>query len=85
MINDWREDWESTTKTFPVKLLVYCICFFIEDQLSELEIGEDVGIMFQKYDMLEGNDDRMAFKEALSIIGRMDIRMQLGIYLAAGK
>ena len=85
MINDWREDWELITKTFPVKLLVYCNCFLVEDQLSELEIGEDVGIMFQKCDMLKGDDDLMTFKEALSIIGRMDILMQLGIYLAAGK
>ena len=55
------------------------------DQLSELETGEDVAIMFRKSNMLEGDDIWRTLKEALQIIGRRDIITQLEIYLAAGK
>ena len=82
-LNDWREDWES--EKFIQKNWVYCNYFFIEDQLSELETGEDVAIMFEKCNMLERDNDRRTLKEALQIIGRKDISKQLQIYLAAGK
>ena len=57
----------------------------MKDQLSELETGEDVAIMFEKCNMLEWDNDRRTLKEALQIIGRRDLSTQLEIYLAAGK
>ena len=59
--------------------------FLYRGQLSELETGEDVGIMLGKCNLLEGDDDLSTFKEALKIIGRKDISTRLEIYLAAGK
>ena len=79
------EDWEPVSKSYQKKLLVYFNYFFVEHQLSELETGEDVAIMFEKCNLLDGNDDRSTFKEALEIIGRRDISTQFEIYLAAGK
>ena len=58
--------------------------FSVDDQLEELEDGEDVAIMFKKCNMLEEKDNREAFKESLQIIGRKDLVMKLEIYLAAG-
>ena len=76
---------ENQLEKFIQKNWVYCNYFFIEDQLSELETGEDVAIMFEKCNMLERDNDRRTLKEALQIIGRKDISKQLQIYLAAGK
>ena len=77
---------EGKTQNQLEKLVrVYCYYVFIEDQLSELETGEDVAIMFGKCNMLEADGDRRTLKEALQIIGRRDISTQLEIYLAAGK
>ena len=64
---------------------VYFNYFFIEDQISELETGEDVAIMFRKCNILEGEHGRRTLKEAFEIIGRRNISKQLEIYLAAGK
>lgn len=58
--------------------------FSVDDQLEELEDGEDVAIMFEKLNMLEEKDNREAFKDSLQIIGRKDLVMKLEIYLAAG-
>ena len=76
---------ENQLEKFTQKNWVYCNYFFIEDQLSELETGEDVAIMFEKCNMLERDNDWRTLKEALQIIGRKDISKQLQIYLAAGK
>ena len=73
---------EGQTENYQKSLPNY---FFIEDQLSELETGDDVAIMFGKCSMLEGDDGRRILKEALQIIGRRDISKQLDIYLGAGK
>ena len=59
--------------------------FFIEDQLAELETGEDVEINFNEGSFLEGNLDKHTFKKALEIIGRNDLATKLEIYVAAGK
>ena len=59
--------------------------FSIEDQLSELETGEDVAIVFRKCNILEVEHVRRTLKEALEIVGRRDISKQLEIYLAAGE
>ena len=84
-LNDWRKDWESVRKTYSINFWVYCNYFFIEDQLSELETGEDVKLMFETCNMLEWDNDRRTLKEALQIIGRRDLSTQLEIYLEAGK
>ena len=84
LINGWREDWESV-RSYPKTFWVYCNYFVIGDQLSELETGEDVAIMFGKCNIQGGDDVRRALKEALQIIGRRDLTTQLEIYLAAGK
>ena len=59
--------------------------FSIEDQLSELETGEDVAIIFRKCNILEVEHVWRTLKEALEIVGRRDISKQLEIYLAAGE
>ena len=59
--------------------------FIVEDQLAELETGEDIAIMFKKCNLLEENYDRKTFKKSLQIIGRSDLTNALEIYLAAGK
>ena len=59
--------------------------FFIEDQLAELETGEDVEVIFNEANFLEGNLDKQTFKKALEIIGRNDLATKLEIYVAAGK
>ena len=59
--------------------------FFIGDQLAELETGEDVEIIFNEANFLEGNLDKQTFKKALEIIGRNDLATKLEIYVAAGK
>ena len=79
-----EEKSEDHQKSLPKNLWVYSNYFFIEDQLSELETGDDVAILFGKINMLEGDDGRRILKEALQIIGRRDIRKQFDIYLGAG-
>ena len=59
--------------------------FFLEDQLVELETGEDIVIAFQQENLLEENVERQILKKALQIIGRDDLATKLQIYLAAGK
>ena len=76
---------ENQLEKLTQKTLVYSNYFFIEDQLSELETGDDVAIMFGKCNMLEEGDSCRVLKEALQIIGRRDISKQLEIYLGAGK
>ena len=60
------------------------VYFFLEDQLAELEIGEDVAIIFEEENLLQDNRDRETFKKALKIIGRNDLATKLEIYMAAG-
>ena len=76
---------ENRLEKLTQKTLVYSNYFFIEDQLSELETGDDVAIMFGKCNMLEEGDGRRILKEALQIIQRRDISKKLEIYLGAGK
>ena len=58
--------------------------FFVEDQLAELETGEDVAIFLKKDNLLEDNLFRENFKEILQMIGRNDLARNFKIYLAAG-
>lgn len=59
--------------------------FFVEDQLTDLEIGEDVAIIFEEENLLQDKRDRQTFKKALKIAGRNDLATKLEIYIAAGK
>ena len=52
--------------------------------MAELEIGEDVAIIFEEENLLQDNRDRETFKKALKIIGRNDLATKLEIYMAAG-
>ena len=58
--------------------------FFVENLLEELEIGEDVEIVFKKENFLETDINRQTFKTALEAIGRKDLTNKLDIYIAAG-
>ena len=59
--------------------------FLVEKQLEELEIGEDVEIVFKKEKLLKVDLDRQTFKKALETIGRKDLATKLDIYVAVGK
>lgn len=59
--------------------------FFVEDELVELEIGEDVAIIFKDTNYLEDSENRQTFKEALQGIERNNLATKFEIYLAAGK
>ena len=59
--------------------------FLVEKQSEELEIGEDVEIVFKKEKLLKGDLDRQTFKKALETIGRKDLAIKLDIYVAVGK
>ena len=59
--------------------------FLVEKQSEELEIGEDVEIVFKKEKLLKGDLDRQTFKKALETIGRKDLATKLDIYVAVGK
>ena len=59
--------------------------FFLEDQLAELQTGEDVAIIFEEGNFLQENLDKQLFKEVLQTIGRNDLANKLEIYIAAGK
>ena len=59
--------------------------FLVEKQLEELEIGEDVEIVFKKEKLLKIDLDRQTFKKALETIGRKDLATKLDIYVAVGK
>ena len=58
---------------------------FLEEQLKDMETGEDVAIIFKEGHWLQGKQDRQTFKEALQIIGRSDLAKKLDIYVAASK
>ena len=58
---------------------------FLEDQLEDMETGEDLAIIFKEDHLLKGNQDRQTFKESLQIIGRNDLAEKLDIYVAASK
>lgn len=64
--------------------VIVCL-FFVEDQLEELETGEDVAIIFRKGNFLQGYVDRQTFKKALKVIWRNDLARMLDIYVTAGK
>ena len=59
--------------------------FLVEKQLEELEIGEDIEIVFKKEKFLKVDLDRQTFKKALETIGRKDLATKLDIYVAVGK
>lgn len=59
--------------------------FFVEHQLSKLETGEDIVLMFKKCDMLQDRLDWKTWKNCLRIIGRNDLSTTFDIYIAAGK
>lgn len=59
--------------------------FFVEDQLADLEIGEDVAIIFEEENLLQDKRDRQTFKKVLKIAGRNDLATKLEICIAAGK
>lgn len=59
--------------------------FLVEKQLEELEIGEDIEIVFKKEKFLKVDLDRQTFKKALETIGRKDLATKLDIYVTVGK
>ena len=59
--------------------------FLVENQLEELEIGEDVETLFKKETFLKADLDRRTFKKVLETIERKDLATKLDIYVAVGK
>ena len=58
---------------------------FAEDQLAEMETGEDLEITFEQENFLEYKLDRKTLKEVLRAIGRNDLCTKFEIYLAIGE
>ena len=51
----------------------------------ELQTVEDLEIILEKENFLEGDEDRHIFRKALEFIGRIDLVKKLQIYVEAGK
>ena len=62
-----------------------CQMIFLDDQLAELETGEDVEIISEQESLLEVDLDRLLFGEFLKTIGRSDLAVKMEIYTAIGK
>ena len=62
-----------------------CQIIFLDDQLAELETGEDVEIISEQESLLEVDLDRLLFGEFLKTIGRNDLAVKMEIYAAIGK
>ena len=59
--------------------------YFVEEQLLELQTVEDLEIILEKENFLEGDEDRYIFRKALEFIGRIDLVKKFQIYVEAGK
>ena len=59
--------------------------FLVENQLEELEIGEDVETVFKREKYLKADIDKQIFKKALETIRRKDLATKLDIYAAVGR
>ena len=57
---------------------------YLENQLSKLQTGKDIAIIFEKESVLQKNRDRKVFKEALQAVRRNDLAVKLEKYIVKG-
>ena len=50
-----------------------------------MQTGDDVAIIFKDGKVLQKNRDKLAFREALQVVGRTDLFVKWKIYNAAGQ
>ena len=59
--------------------------FIIDDQLAELQTEEDITGFFKGVNFLQKSRDKHVFKEALQVVGRIDLVAKLERYIAICK
>ena len=68
-----------------ISLLSVYNSYSLEEQLTELQTGQDLAIIFKDGNFLQKYRDRKVFKEVLQIVGKTDLAVNVEKHIVAGK